>query len=241
MAGPEPLHALVGNMWVPAWAIRPGAYRALAPYARYMPLWLLLHSRSGDTFFPCYANREQLGATLDVTRNTIGRHLEALRSAHLLFDLDRGREPKTRRNRAVARWALDPFAADIWRPKVEESLARIAEDDGQDRRWYNNAVTSLDAFERRSRRLSHLIADDMPFRPKPRKRKKSKKKRAGVENSTAVRKLSPRGGIYQGGEGGKPSSGSGGPSVNGKSERERAGRRPTATPRAADSDSRTDP
>lgn len=208
---PESLHALVGNMWVPAWLARPGAYRALRDLSpASVVLWLALHSRNHDGLQPCYTSWDQLGATINRNRKTVRPHLEALVKANLVLEIDRGKDPKTRRNRAVARWALDPFAADIWRPReedarqpIEEALARIAEDDGQDGRWYHNAVQQLDAFERRSRRLRHEIAADMPFEPKQRRRKKSKKKRAGSKNRTPVQKPAPRGGIYQG-RGGEP-------------------------------------
>lgn len=181
----EPLHAIVGNMWVPVWAIRPGAYRALAPLASTMPLWLLLLSRNDRTWVPCYASRESLGATLGTSRATVARQLEALRKAALLFEVDCGMEKKSRRHRPPARWALDPFAAHLWREKVEEGLARIAEQDGHDGRWYHNAIQALDAFHRRSSWLGAYIAEDMPVDPRPRrrkKRKKSKKRRAATQN-----------------------------------------------------------
>lgn len=178
---PAPLPALVGSLWVPAWAVRPGSYRALSRIAKATPTWLLLHSRNSDFWKPCYHNREQLGRTIGVSRSTISRALKILRKAHLLFELERGIEDKSKRHRPPARWALDPFAADIWRPKVEEAICRIAEDDGQDGRWVQRAMTSLDAFERRSRILAAAIADDMPFAPKPRRRKKRKKHRATTD------------------------------------------------------------
>ena len=122
-----------------------------------MALWLLLHSRNSDFWKPCYASREQLGATLGTSRSTVSRQLKALRETYVLFEVKRGIEPKSRRHRPPARWALDPFAADLWRGKVEEALVRVAEEDGQDGRWLHRALTSLDAFERRSRRLMARI------------------------------------------------------------------------------------
>lgn len=194
---PEPLHAIVGNMWVPVWAIRPGSYTAVAPLASCMPLWLVLHSKNADFWKPAYASRDQLGATLGTSRATVGRQLKELREAHLLFDVDRDIEPKSRRHRPPARWALDPFAADIWRPKVEEALARVAEEDGHDGRWYQRAITSLDAFERRSRLLAQKIGEDMPFTPKPRKRKKRKRKKKGATAQIEPRAQNePRGEVF---------------------------------------------
>ena len=192
----KPLHPMVGNMWVPVWAIRPGSYAVLAPIAGTLPLWLVLHSRSGDVFTPCYHTRDQLGATIRISRATASRQLGKLRKAGLLFEVDRGVEPKTQRRRAVARWPLDPFAAEIWRPKVEEALARVAEEDGQDGRWYHNAVTSLEAFERRNKILGAKIGEDMPLDPRPRKRKK-KRATTQIEPPTQIES----GGevLYQGG------------------------------------------
>ena len=165
---PTPLAPLVGNMWMPAWAVRPGSYTALRGVALTMLLWLLLHSRSGDFFRPCYASREDLGMTLGIG---------------LLFEVKRGVEPKTRRHRPPARWALDPFTEPFWSEKVEAALVRVAEEDGHDGRWLRRATTSLEAFARRSRFLMAAIRDDMPFPPrKPRKRRKKKRSRATVQN-----------------------------------------------------------
>ena len=169
--GTDPLHPLVGNLWVPVWAVRPGSYAALAHLARCMPLWLVLHSRNGDYWKPAYASREQLGATIGVSRATVTRQLRKLTKEALLFEVQRGVEPKAARHRPPARWALDPFAADLWREKVEDALARVAENDGQDHAWYAQAIRRLDDFERRSRLLGAKIGEDMPFPPKPRKRK----------------------------------------------------------------------
>jgi hypothetical protein len=142
-----------------------------------MPLWLVLHSRSTDYGLPCYASREQLGATLGVSRAVISRRLSTLREFNLMFDVDRPADRKTRKRRPPARWGLDPFACDVWRPEVEKALARVAEEDGHDGRWYARAVAKLEAFERRSRRLANLLADDMPVVPKPRRRRKSKREK----------------------------------------------------------------
>lgn len=228
---PQPLHAIVGNMWVPVWAIRPGAYRALAPLASAMPLWLLLLSRNGKEWVPCYASREQLGATLGTSRATVGRQLKALRKSHLLFEVERGIEKKSKRHRPPARFALDPFASQLWREKVEAALARVAEQDGQSARWLHNAVQSLDAFERRSSWIGVQIADDMPIDPRPRqrkKRKKSKKKGAGVKNEPWAQN-EPRGEGFtrEGGNGAQPSR-EGDPShrENGKRETGAGGLRP---------------
>jgi len=170
-----PLHPLVGNLWVPAWAIRPGAYEVLEGVTAEMPLWLLLHSRNADYFHPCYASREQLGKTIGVSRSTITKQLKALRDVGLLWELDRGMEPKSRQHRPPARWALDPFNAEMWYPKVEAVLARIAEEDGQNSRWLARARASLDTFNRRSCFLANEIGASMPL--KPRRKKASKRPR----------------------------------------------------------------
>lgn len=184
----KPLHALTGVQLVPAWALRPGAYEALKKkrgkkrdLAREMQVFLVLYSRNADFFRPSYATLEQLGATLGITGRTISRHLRALEDAHLVFKVDRGMDQKQRR-RPPARWALDPFTAERWRPKVEEVLAAIAEEDGHDGRWLHRAVTSLDAFERRNRQLGAELAEDMLVKPKRKRRKKKKKKRATRKN-----------------------------------------------------------
>ena len=201
MTSPETLHALTGNQWVPAWALRPGAYAALRPLAAAMPLFLLLHSRNADAWLPCYASREALGATIGVSSRTVTRQLKALRSASLVFEVARPPDRKTQRHRPPARWALDPIEAERWRPKVEESLARVAEQDGHDGRWFSRAVTALDAFDRRSRRLAARIAEDMPVEPsrKRRRRKNSKKKRAARQIGPS-RRNGPRGDVSTTGE-----------------------------------------
>jgi hypothetical protein len=61
---PRPLEPLVGNLWVPQWALRPGSYKALRGLTEEMPLWLLILSRDPSWRRPCYATLEQLGATL---------------------------------------------------------------------------------------------------------------------------------------------------------------------------------
>ena len=76
---PTPLAPLVGNMWMPVWAVRPGSYTALRGVALTMPLWLLLHSRNQDFFKPCYASREDLGMTLGIGRAKVSRQLGQLR------------------------------------------------------------------------------------------------------------------------------------------------------------------
>ncbi len=171
----RPLEPLVGNLWVPAWLSRPGSCSAVKPVAREMPLWLLLHSRNGHYWHACYHTREQLGATLVMSVATVSRQLARLREHWFVFEVQRGVERKTRRHRPPARWALDPFKVDLWRPKVEADLARIAEEDGHDGRWYQRAVTSLEAFERRSRILGAKIGADMPQLLLRRQRKKRRR------------------------------------------------------------------
>jgi hypothetical protein len=194
-----PLPAVTGNMWVPVWAIRPGAYEAVDHLASEMPLWLALHSRNADYWRPCYASREALGATIGVSSRTVTRHLRALRDAWLVFEVERGMDRKSRQHRPPARWALDPFTAEMWREKVEGVLAAVAEEDGQDGRWVHNAVQSLDAFERRSRLLALRIAEDMPIQPKRKRSKKPKKKRAASQN-VPRRQNGPRGDVSTTGE-----------------------------------------
>jgi hypothetical protein len=224
----QPLTPLAGRQFFPAWLHRLGSYKALAhlsPTSLY--LWGTIHSFNLDFWKPCYTSWDQLAATLKVNRKTIRPHLEALSRTGLLFELDRGTEPKSRRKRAVARWALDPFYADQWRPKVDEVLARIAEDDGHDGRWYHNAVQALDAFERRSRILRAKIADDMLVDPRPpRKRKKS---RARSKKRTEVQKPDPRGVFYHGGGSKAKAKGEADPSVrrNGKRDGDDGGVRRT--------------
>lgn len=181
----QPLPPLTGNLWVPVWAVRPGAYGSVAHLAVDMPLWLLLHSRNTDYSRPCYASRESLGVSIGISRAKVSRQLASLRKAHLVFRVERGVDRRTKQHLPPARWALDPFAVDLWRPEVEVVLAKIAEEDGHDGRWYTRAVTSLDAFERRSRLLALKIAEDMPVKPKQNRRrkktKKGKKKRAATQ------------------------------------------------------------
>ena len=204
---PKPLPSIVGNMYVPVWALRPGSYRALADVAGDLDLWLALHSWNADFYKPCYASRETLGATIGIARSAVSRRLKRLRKAGLLWELPRGRDRKTKRRRPPARWALDPFAADVWRPEVETALERIAEQDGQDGRWFQRAVTSLDAFDRHSRGLRNRIAEDMPFEPKNRrKRKKGKgRKASGVQIGTPTRN-GPGGEVFTRGVGETPAS-----------------------------------
>ena len=69
---------------MPAWAVRPGAYTALRGVALTMPMWLLLHSRSGDVFWPCYASREDLGMTHGIGSAEVSRQSRKIR---LLFEV----------------------------------------------------------------------------------------------------------------------------------------------------------
>ena len=84
---PTPLAPLVGNMWMPVWAVRPGSYTALRGVALTMPLWTLLHSSNQDFFKPCYASREDLGMTLGIGRAKVSRQLGQLRKVGLLFEV----------------------------------------------------------------------------------------------------------------------------------------------------------
>lgn len=196
---PRPLEPMVGNLWVPVWAVRPGSYSILGKVAAAMPLWLLLHSRNGDYWHPSYHTRDQLAATLGTSRATITRRLRMLKNVDLLFEVKRGRERRTRQHRPPARWALDPFKADLWTEKVVESLQRIAEEDGHDGRWFERAKTSLEAFERRSRILGAKIGADMPFVPRPRKRKARKRSGARIVAGVKIEPWAqnePRGEVF---------------------------------------------
>ena len=173
----SPMVGLAGNQWVPNWAVRPGSFSAVRHISRAMPLWLLMHSRTDGYFVPCLHNREQLGATIGRSRASVSRHLRVLSEAALLFELKRGIEPKTRRHRPPARWPLDPFADEVWRPKVEEAIIRLAESDGQRASWVHDAWKALDHFHRRSRRLHNALAEDMIVKPKPRRRRRKQRKR----------------------------------------------------------------
>ena len=183
----EPLPALTGNLWMPSWTVRPGSYRALSNVGSDVLLWLVLHSRNQDCYKPCYASRESLGTTIGRSRNTVGRQLARLRRAALVFEVFRPADRKTHRRRPPARWALDPFAAEVWRPDVEAALCRVAEEDGYDHRWTRSALFALDVFDRRSRHLAARIAEDMLIQPRRRRRKGRSK--AQAQNG-------PRGGIY---------------------------------------------
>ena len=69
---------------MPVWAVRPGSYTALRGVAPTMPLWILLHSRSGDFFRPCYASREDLGMTPGIGRPKVSRQSKKI---GLLFEV----------------------------------------------------------------------------------------------------------------------------------------------------------
>ena len=49
-----------------------------------VPMWLLLHSRSGYFFWPCYASREDLGMTLGIGSAEVSRQPRKIR---LLFEV----------------------------------------------------------------------------------------------------------------------------------------------------------
>lgn len=193
MADALPLQPLTGNLWCPVWAIRPGAYEALAGLEDCMPLWLLLHSRNADAWKPCYASRESLGMTIGMGTRTVSRRLARLRDAALVWELDHGIDPRTRRHRPPARWALDPMAYHYWRPKVEEQLAELAERHSHGTRWYRRAVQALNTLEKRSRRLRTELAASMPITPRPpraSKRPRAKKSR-GPRGNTPPNRLPP--------------------------------------------------
>lgn len=178
-SAPLPLEPLVGSMWVPVWAVRPGSYDAVREFAGEMSLWLLIFSRNLDYWRPCYASRDQLGATIGAGTTTVSKRLDRLKRGGLLFEVARGQDQKSRIHRPPARWALDPFTVDRWRPELEKVLAAIAEEDGQSRMWLNFAVRRLDQFERHSRALRNRIAETMPTRPRPARRSKGPRPRAG--------------------------------------------------------------
>ena len=69
---------------MPVWAVRPGSYTALRGVALTMPLWLLLHNRSGYFFWPCYASRENLGMTPGIGRTKVSRQSKKI---GLLFEV----------------------------------------------------------------------------------------------------------------------------------------------------------
>ena len=193
----RPLDPLVGSLWVPIWAVRPGSYLALRDLAAAMQLWLAIYSRDPDYMRPCYASRETLGKTLGLSRATVGRQLAALRDASLIFEVERGQERKSRRHRPPARWAIDPLYVETrkreWRPRVETALREIAEEDGQDGRWYHNAMTALAAFERRSLAQRNVIAKDMPVHLRPKRRRKGKRKKGGEARDSGPRPNLSRG------------------------------------------------
>jgi DNA-binding transcriptional ArsR family regulator len=171
-----PLEPLVGYIYVPPWALRPRSYEVLRGLADEMPLWLLIHSRNDPYWYPCYASREQLGATIGLSVRTVTRHLASLREANLLLEVDRGIDRVSRKHRPPARWSLDPFKVEKWTSKLEESLQRIAEDDGQPSYWYTLNERNLMKFRRASEVLAERIGADMPVLLRP-KRSKMRKKR----------------------------------------------------------------
>jgi hypothetical protein len=200
---PQPLHPLVGDMWLPAWAVRPGSYKALQEVADAMPLFLALHSRCGDLWLPCYASRDTLGATIGISPRTVDRKLQALGKVGLLLEVDRGRVPRTKRQRPKARWCLDPFKVEKWRPKVEERLQRMREEDGRDGRWLHNALTALEAFERRSKALRRRIEEDMPAGMVQRQRRNEQrrmKKKIKLQVKAGGQNCRGGEGFYQGGD-----------------------------------------
>ena len=130
----------------------------------------------------------------------MSRQLGQLRKVGLLFEVKRGVEPKTKRHRPPARWALDPFTDDLWREKAEVALVRVAEEDGHDGRWLRRAVTALEAFARRSRFLMAAIRDDMPIPPSKPRRRRKKKRNSAPNRSRATVQNEPRGDGFTRGE-----------------------------------------
>ena len=63
----------------PSWLLYGTQRRCLT-----VPLWLLLHSRSGYFFWPCYASREDLGMTLGIGSAEVSRQPRKIR---LLFEV----------------------------------------------------------------------------------------------------------------------------------------------------------
>lgn len=161
----ERLPALEGNQWVPVWTVRPGAFRAVRHLPDAMPLWQVIYSRTGNSFRPCIQSVEQLGATIGISRSTASRKLNALRDSYLVFELPRGRDPKTRSHRPPARWALDPFAEDHWRTRLEKEIKKLAQHDRQGSTWESYARTALDEFCRASARLREDLSADVRTDP----------------------------------------------------------------------------
>ena len=140
---PGRMMALSGNLYVPHWTTRPGSYSALVSVADCMMLWKCIHSWNRDYFKPCFYSETQLGKTIGCSRGPVHRNLLRLEKASLLFSVRRGRKDASNELRPAARWALDPFNIEEWRPRVEEMLGPIAEGCGLGTRWYRNAITSL--------------------------------------------------------------------------------------------------
>lgn len=194
LGAPLPMWPMCGDLYVPAWTIRPGLYRAIAPYADGMQLWLLIYSRNGDDFVPSYHTREQLGNSLGGwSRATVSRRIKLLLEGKLLFEVERWADRRTKKHKPPCRWALDPFKWELWSPKVEEHLRAVALEDGPTKRWLVNALESLNAYERWARGLAAKIADDMPVQPSKRtpKRKRAKKRGASKRKRIAGVKIEP--------------------------------------------------
>lgn len=157
----ERLPALDGNQCVPGWTVRPGAFGAVRDLSDAMSLWQVIYSRTGNSFQPCIQRVGQLAATIGISRSTASRKLAALRNSGFVFELARGRNPETQSHRPPARWALDPFAMNHWRPRVEQEIRKLARLDRQSSAWESHARTALDQFCRVSTRLRVDLSADM--------------------------------------------------------------------------------
>jgi hypothetical protein len=157
-----PLPPMIGDLAVPPWAIRPGAFPRLAKYAPLMPLWLAIYSRSGDFHLPCYASRESLAATIGRSRSEVARQLKKLEKCDLMFSLDRGYDRVRNRQRPPARWALNPLSADGWCEKIPAVIERIAADDRQGGGWKDLAIKSFGFYQARVKKLANDVVLDLP-------------------------------------------------------------------------------
>lgn len=163
----EHLPALDANQWMPCWTVRPGAFRAVRDLADATPLWQVIYSRHGASFQPCIHSISQLGSTINISRSTASRRLNKLRTAWLVFELPRGTDASTQIRRPPARWALDPFAQDHWRPMVEHQLRQLAEDDGQSAGWLSRALKAFEHFCRLSAELQRHLSIELVEKKRP--------------------------------------------------------------------------
>lgn len=176
--GPGPLPTLAGGSWSPAWATRPGAFTCLSGVEgpAIKCTWVTIHSLTGDDWHPCCVRRERLADTDGISLAKVKRYLKQLNDAGLVWSLGRGMDPDHGHWRGTARWALDPWKADLWYPLLRDRrIPALAERDRRSGAWLERTLQELEDVRARSGLLAARLWDEAPTPPPERRRPRAER------------------------------------------------------------------